>query len=152
MTAPLTHAESIIVAASPEEVYAVVSDVTRTGEWSPVCQRCWWDDGDGPRVGAFFTGHNVTPGRAWDTRCEADEGRAFGWSVTEGNVYWRYAMAAVDDGTQLTETWEFTPKGQAFFEQRYGADAPAEIAQRRQAARAGISATLAAMKRIIEQG
>lgn len=50
----------------------------------------------------------------------------------------------------LTESWEFTPAGQAFFVQRYGADAPAEVAAREQAAHEGIPATLAAMKRIIE--
>ena len=24
----------------------MVSDVTRMGEWSPVCKACWWDEGD----------------------------------------------------------------------------------------------------------
>ena len=33
----LTHRESILVTATPEAVYDLVSDVTRTGEWSPVC-------------------------------------------------------------------------------------------------------------------
>ena len=27
-----------------EELYDLVSDVTRTGEWSPVCRACWWED------------------------------------------------------------------------------------------------------------
>jgi len=150
---PLTYAESILIAASPGEVYAVVSDVTRTGEWSPVCRDCWWDEGDGPRVGSFFTGRNVTADRTWETRCEviaAEEGRAFGWSVTEGNVHWVYSMEPVEAGTELTESWEFTVKGQEFFAERFGADAPAEIEKRRRAALAGIPATLAAMKAVIE--
>jgi ribosome-associated toxin RatA of RatAB toxin-antitoxin module len=154
MTTSLTYAESVLVAATPQEVYAVVSDVTRTGEWSPVCQECWWDEGDGPHVGAFFTGRNVTVDRTWETRCEvvaAKEGRAFGWSVSDGNVYWTYTMQAVDGGTELTESWEFTPKGHEFFELRFGDAAAAQIAQRQQAARDGIAATLATMKKIIEQ-
>ena len=154
MTAPLTHAESIVVAATPLEVYAVVSDVTRTGEWSPVCQECWWDEGDGPRVGAFFTGRNVTPDRTWETRCEvilADEGRGFGWSVTGGNVHWVYTMDEADGGTELTESWEFTAKGQEFFAERFGDEAEAEIAKRTRTAHEGIAATLAAIKRIIER-
>jgi ribosome-associated toxin RatA of RatAB toxin-antitoxin module len=154
VTTSLTYSDSILIAAPPEEVYAVVSDVTRTGEWSPICSECWWDEGNGPRVGSFFTGRNVTPDRTWETRCEvvvADEGTAFGWSVTDGNVHWVYAMKSVDGGTELTESWEFTPKGQAFFAQRFGDDAPTEIAKREQAARAGIPATLSAMKRVIEE-
>jgi ribosome-associated toxin RatA of RatAB toxin-antitoxin module len=151
----MTYAESIVISASPDEVYAVVSDIARTGEWSPVCQDCWWDDGDGPKVGASFTGRNVTPDRVWETRCEvtaAQQGAEFGWSVSGGNVNWLYTMTAVDGGTRLTESWEFTPAGQAFFAERFGDNAPAEVAARAEAAREGIPATLAAMKRIIESG
>jgi len=149
----LTHEESVFIAAPPALVYDVVSDVTRTGEWSPVCQECWWDDGDGPLVGAFFTGRNVTPDRTWETRCEviaAEPAAAFGWTVTGGNVHWRYTLASVPGGTELTESWEFTPVGQAFFAERFGDDAPAEIANRAQAARQGIPVTLAAIKRVVE--
>jgi ribosome-associated toxin RatA of RatAB toxin-antitoxin module len=54
---------SIVVARAPEVLYDMVSDITRMGEWSPVCTAGWWDEGDGPRVGAWFTGHNETPER-----------------------------------------------------------------------------------------
>lgn len=154
MNTPLTYSDCIFVSASPDDVYAVVSDVTRTGEWSPVCQTCWWDEGDGPRVGAFFTGRNVTEDRTWETRCEvivAEEAREFGWSVTEGNVHWIYSMAPAEDGTELTESWVFTPKGQTFFEQRFGDNAPREVAARVKAAHEGIPLTLAAIKNVIEQ-
>ena len=36
---------SIDVAAPPELVYDLISDVTRMGEWSPECYRCEWLDG-----------------------------------------------------------------------------------------------------------
>ena len=62
----LQYSESIVVARSPEVLYDMVSDVTRMGEWSPVCTACWWDDGDGPRIGAWFTGHNESPN--WSPR------------------------------------------------------------------------------------
>lgn len=153
MTTSLTFADSIEILATPEEVYATVSDVTRTGEWSPVCQECWWDEGDGPRVGAFFTGRNVTPDRTWETRCEviaADEGRRFGWSVSGGRVFWIYTLEPTERGTVLSESWEFTPEGQAFFAERFGDDAPAEIEARRRTALEGIPTTLAAIKRVVE--
>ena len=50
------------VAAPAEAVYALVSDVTRMGEWSPECYRCTWlDGGTGPRQGARFKGWNKQP-------------------------------------------------------------------------------------------
>lgn len=154
MTSSLTFSDSIIISASPADVYAIVSDITRTGEWSPVCQECWWDEGHGPRTGAFFTGRNVTPDRTWETRCEittAEDGVAFGWSVSGGKVNWGYTMTAMDGGTELTESWEFTPDGQAFFVERFGESAPAQTAARVESARTGIPETLSAIKRIIEQ-
>lgn len=154
MTTSITFSDSVVIAATPEQVYSVISDVTRTGEWSPVCQECWWDEGDGPRVGAHFTGRNVTPNRTWETRCEviaATEGVEFGWSVNGDKVRWVYSMSEVDGGTQLRESWEFTPAGQEFFVERFGENADAEIQARIDAAPSGIPATLAAVKRIIEQ-
>lgn len=150
---PLTYRSSIRVSADPEKVYALVSDVTRTGEWSPVCAECWWDEGQGPEVGAFFTGRNVTPVRTWETRSQvvvAEPGKEFAWSVGPGLVRWSYLMEATDTGTELTETWEFPATGQDFFHERFGSEAQREIAAREQAARDGIPATLAAIKQILE--
>ncbi len=89
--------ESISVAATPDELYALVSDVTRMGEWSPVCRACWWDEGDGPTVGSWFTGRNETAERTWETRSQvvaADPGRRFAWQVNNGWVHWEYTFAA----------------------------------------------------------
>ena len=80
----LQHSESIVIARSPDELYDMVSDVTRMGEWSPVCRACWWDEGESPRVGAMFTGRNETPERTWETRSQvvvADRGREFAFEV-----------------------------------------------------------------------
>ena len=87
--------DSIHVAAPPDAVYELVSDVTRMGEWSPICRACWWDEGAGPHVGAWFTGRNETPERTWETRCQvvaADPGRRFAWEVNNGWVYWGYSL------------------------------------------------------------
>jgi hypothetical protein len=156
----LTHQESVLVRTTPEALYDLVSDVTRTGEWSPVCRACWWDEGwqgeDGrPRVGARFTGRNETPERTWETRSEvvaADPGREFAWVVAGGVARWSFLLEPVGGGTRLTESWEFPPAGQQVFAERYGGDAEAQVADRREAARAGIPATLAAIARIAEAG
>jgi hypothetical protein len=148
-----THAESVHVDADPRAVWDVVSDVTRTGEWSPICVRCEWDPGDGPRVGAHFTGYNVKPDRRWETRSEvvaAEPGRVFRWTVNGGLVFWGFEMVPDGEGTRLTETWEFPPAGRDYFRERYGEAADSEIAIRVADARAGIPETLAAIKRVIE--
>ena len=148
-----THADSIQIDRSPTEVYDLVSDVTRTGEWSPICVGCEWDEGDGPAVGAHFTGHNEVPGRTWSTRSEvveADPGQAFAWQVGGGLVKWGYRIEPAGDGSQLTEWWEFTEAGRAYFAEKFGESADAEIADRTQAAHQGIPETLAAIRRIAE--
>ena len=71
--------------------------------------------------------------------------------VTDGNVHWIYSMAGVDGGTELTESWIFTSKGQTFFEQRFGDNAAREVALRVAAAHEGIPITLAAIKNLIER-
>jgi hypothetical protein len=151
----LGFADSILVARAPDEMYEMVSDVTRMGEWSPVCRACWWDEGDGPHVGAWFTGRNETAERTWETRSQvvtALPGREFAWEVNDGRVRWGYRFDAEHGGTRLTEFWAFLPAGIAWFHERYEAQAEAEIAQRSDAARRGIPDTLAAIKDAAEAG
>ena len=146
-------AESVVVAVSPEALYDLVSDVTRTGEWSPVCKACWWDDRVGPTVGASFTGRNETPARTWESRSRvvaADPGREFAWEVNGGFVRWGYSMEPVDGGTRLTESWEFRPMGLKGFHDRYGDDAHVQIQDRTDQARSGIPVTLQAIRQIAE--
>ena len=155
MDQPEPFAASIVVAVPPQQLYDLVSDVTRTGEWSPTCAACWWDDGAGPQAGAWFTGRNVTPERTWETRSQvvvAEPGREFSWLVGGRLVRWRYLLEPVEGGTRLTEAWEFLPAGIALFEERYGEDAAAQVAERTQAAHRGIPLTLARIKEIAEAG
>ena len=145
----LHFSDSVTVACGPATLYDMVSDVTRMGEWSPVCTACWWDEGDGPRVGSWFTGRNELPERTWETRSkvvEADPGRSFAFVVGGTWIRWGYTFAPLDGRTLLTETWDFLPDGIARFESRFGAEAQAQIDDRIAAARQGIPATLAAIR------
>ncbi len=150
----LKISESISVAATPDALYELVSDVTKMGQWSPICKACWWDDEPGgPRVGAWFTGRNETPERTWETRCRvvaATPGQEFAWEVNDGWVHWGYTFAADGSGALLTENWEFLPAGIAGFHERFGPQASDEIEKRRSAAVSGIPATLAAIKTAAE--
>lgn len=153
---PLTHADSIVIARSPADLYSMVADVTRMGEWSPVCRACWWDDGSGPSVGAWFTGRNELPGRdPWETRSQvvvASPGEEFAFVVGGTWTRWGYTFTPADGGTLVTESWQMLPAGLERFGQRFGDGAAAQVRDRFEAARAGIPATLRALKRAAETG
>lgn len=152
--ADLAFAASVFVARPPEVLYAMVSDITRMGQWSPVCRACFWES-DARGVGAWFVGRNERPERTWETRSlvVADEpGREFAWAVYGDRARWGYAFRPVEGGTEVTESWQFLPGGKVSFRERYGDDARREVAARVSAARTGIPATLAAIKRAAEAG
>ena len=91
---------SIHVDAAPEEVHALLSDVTRTGEWSRQCHRCEWED-ERRGVGARFIGHNRTPQREWETVSEViadDPGEHFAWSVGPGGGELGFRLRAAGRG------------------------------------------------------
>ena len=152
----LRHSDSIVIARPPEAVYALVSDITRMGEWSPVCTACWWDEGATAADGAWFTGRNETADRTWETRCEvvaAEPGKEFTFVVNgreEPYTRWSYTMAPTADGTELTETWEPQPAVLARFAAIPDGGGPAALQQRVDAAKSGIPATLAAIKAAAE--
>ena len=59
MTSPLFQVRvSVSVAAAPVDVYAVVSDLPRSGEWSAECQGGTWVEGAAGEVGSVFRGVN----------------------------------------------------------------------------------------------
>ena len=148
------YQDSVTVVASAEALYDMVSDVTRTGEWSPVCTSCWWDEeAQAGQVGAWFSGHNELPDRTWETRSEvvvAERGREFAWVVGGSFVRWGFTLVPAGLVTALTESWEFLPGGIAMFEEKFGEEANAQITDRTQQALVGIPKTLAAIKRIAE--
>lgn len=101
------------IAASPEAVYATVSDVTRMGDWSPECYACEWREGfDGAAVGAVFDGHNRNGDHEWTTRgkvVEAEPGHAFTFECSMNDFHfstWGYRIEPTRDGCRVTEWTE----------------------------------------------
>src|SRR5436190_22829910 len=86
------------IAARPDKVYELVSDITRMGEWSPECYRCSWTKGaTGPEVGARFKAKNKGGrGPSWFNTPKvtaADPGREFYFNRSgpgAGSYKWRY--------------------------------------------------------------
>ena len=105
---------STVVAASPEDVYALVADVTRTPEFSPeVTSTRWLDAASGPAVGARFEAVNTNAaGKSWKNRpvvTVAEPGREFAFCRTEpfaGSITWRYRFEPVAEGTRVLESYE----------------------------------------------
>ena len=98
------------IAASPEAVYAAISDVTRMGEWSEECHTCEWHEGvDGPAVGATFDGHNRNGEHEWTSQgkvIEAEPGRAFAFECSMMDFHfstWGYRIEPTDTGCRVTE-------------------------------------------------
>ena len=150
----VAHSESIRIDATPAEVYDLVSDITRTGEWSVGCERAEWDDRAVTGLGAGFTGHNVFGEREWQTHCTvvaADPGGEFAWETGDGWARWGYRMREADGGTELAHDWEYLPAGREFWGAKHGERAQEQLEIRVQAAREGMPRTLAAIKRILEE-
>jgi uncharacterized protein YndB with AHSA1/START domain len=103
------------MSAPVEKVWALVSDVTRIGEFSPETFEAEWLDGaTGPAVGARFRGHVKRNGRGpvyWTT-CKVlacEEGSLFSFGVVLGNKVtntWGYRIAPSGDGCDVTEFFE----------------------------------------------
>lgn len=149
-----SRSESVTIAASPDTLYEMVSDVTRMGEWSPVCKACWWDD-DTRGAGAWFTGRNVTPDRTWETRSQVlvdEPGREFAFAVNGNRTRWGYTFEAVEGGTIVTESWQILPDSEPSYVERFGDRAEEEIAIRADGASQGMRETLTAIKRVAEGG
>ena len=101
---------SRLIKASPERVYAAISDVTRMGEWSEECYACEWHEGfDAPAVGAIFDGHNRNGDRTWTTQgkvIEADPGHAFAFECSMMDFHystWGYRIEPTEAGCRVTE-------------------------------------------------
>ena len=102
---------TLTIGASPDAVYAVVSDVVRTPEWSPECHRVEWAGGRGAEPGARFRGWNRLGRARWvdDVVIEtADPPRAFAF-VASGPppTRWSWTMVpAADHTTIVTVAYE----------------------------------------------
>jgi hypothetical protein len=109
---------SLHMHARPDEVYALVADVTRTPEFSPEILECTWLDGaTGPAVGARFKARNKVPNRpAWNNKpvvTVVEPGRQFSFARTEpfgGTVEWTYRFEPDGDGTLVTESYDVTKR------------------------------------------
>lgn len=105
MPQPLPISASVVVAAPPETVWSVVSDVTRMPEWSPELRKLFVLGRREPGVGMLLLGINRRKYVAWPTTSKVvrfEPGRAVAWKTRESGATWTYELEPVEGGTRLT--------------------------------------------------
>lgn len=104
MAQPLLQA-SIDIDASPERVWALVSDLSLMPKWSPQCKLM---KAFGPlRPGTRTVNVNRRNYLFWPTTSRFTEvvpGRKLAFRVNENNTVWSYELEPTATGTRLTET------------------------------------------------
>ena len=101
------------VEADPQRVYDLVSDVTRTPEWSPEVIECRWLDGATHAIaGARFRSRNRRRWFTWSNTPVvdiADRGREFAITRTEpggGSIRWAYLLQPSGKGTTVIQAYD----------------------------------------------
>jgi hypothetical protein len=114
-TLPRNGSAAVDVEATPAQVWALLADVTRAGEWSHETQGGEWLDGaTAAAPGARFRGRNRNGWQKWSRVCEvlsADAPRVISWRTVPSRMYpdstrWTYELAAVDGGCRVTQRFE----------------------------------------------
>ena len=101
----------IDIAATPEIVWELVSDINISARFSTEFQGADWVDSGGPREGASFVGRNERSDvdRKWETTswvvaCEAP--KVFAWNVNdrdEPSAQWGFELEKIPGGTRLRQ-------------------------------------------------
>ncbi len=101
------------VAATPAQVWAVLSDPTRVGEWSHECRTVTWVEGHSrAEVGARFRGDNQVKSFTWSRICtitELEPERLLVFRTSGGlppdSTEWRFRLGPVSGGTRITQSF-----------------------------------------------
>lgn len=99
---------TIDVAASPDRVWTVVSDLKRMGEWSPQCRKMIIRGGT---VGIGTTTINVNRKGllVWPTTAKViayEPERELRFRINENNTVWSFTLEPTDGGTRIVQRRE----------------------------------------------
>ncbi len=100
------------IAATPERIWALVTDLTRMGEWSPENKGGEWSEGaTGPALGACFKGANSNKNRNWKTTVVVvafDAPTKFAFALRVGKAHWCdwvFEIEPIANGSHVTHSW-----------------------------------------------
>ena len=163
---PTTEVD-VFVAAPPEAVWPLVSEINTSARFDTELQKAVWQDvadlaGAPPCEGARFTGHNHHPARGdWQTTnivVACEPGRVFSWVVGDDASFpaaaWRFDLTPEDNGTRLRYSARMGPGPSgitAVIDQM--PDKEEKIVARRLGEwRTNMAATVAGIKTLAEEG
>lgn len=97
------------IAASPDRLYRLITDIPQMPTFSPETIAAQWVKGStGPAVGARFRGKNAIGRMRWTTTStisRAEPGKVFAFEVGgPSRTSWIYDFTATDGGTLVTES------------------------------------------------
>lgn len=107
MAAPLLE-QSTEIAATPEKVWSIVSDLSRMGEWSPQCRKVIVRGGT-VRLGAKTINVNKRGLLVWPTTAKVvtfEPNRKIAYRIAENRTVWGFEITPTDSGVRLTERRE----------------------------------------------
>ncbi|MFE4498763.1 SRPBCC family protein [Rhodococcus sp. NPDC056743] len=99
---------SIDINASPQDVWAIVADLQRMGEWSPQCKKMKVIGGT-VREGAKTVNINRKGLLVWPTTSKVvrfEPNKSVAFRIAENRTIWSYNLEATETGTKLTERRE----------------------------------------------
>jgi uncharacterized protein YndB with AHSA1/START domain len=124
MSRPMSVHDSIVIAAPPSALYALISDPTAVKRWSPENTGAVVGTEGAQPLGATFTGTNKRGSARWTTRCtviSAEPDTRFAFRVDRigyrtprlpaAIATWEYRLVPVEGGTEVTETWTDNRRG-----------------------------------------
>ncbi|WP_330233373.1 SRPBCC family protein [Nocardia sp. NBC_00508] len=141
---------AIDISASPEQVWAVVSDLKRMPEFSPQCVRMMALGS--LKAGTWTLNLNRDGKKYWPTTSRIvryEPNQAFAFRITENRMVWSYTLEPTETGTRLIERRD-VPNGTTWFSRRainaaLGGELPFEEALMR-----GMNETLGKIKSAVE--
>jgi uncharacterized protein YndB with AHSA1/START domain len=112
MAAPLLEA-STHIKATPEQVWKVVSDLKRMGEWSPQCRKVVVRGGGPVTLGTKTVNVNKRGLLVWPTTAKVvrfEPNKEIAYKINENKSVWSFTITPTEDGVELTERRE-APNG-----------------------------------------
>lgn len=114
-TIPKSGSAAVEVQASSEQVWALLADITRAGDWSHETRGGEWLDGaTAAVVGARFRGSNKNGRMKWSRVCEvvaADAPHTIAWRTVPTRLYpdstvWTFELEPAERGCRITQRYE----------------------------------------------